>query len=230
MDFFGHITDSETTLHHLYILEGEGSVLAEQVKQSLFTRDPELKQSGNLLHQTYETVKVDDADVIRTHQTQFAPNGKDQFIIIEALAYTLEAQQKLLKAFEEPKAQTHFFLLVPQLDILLPTVRSRAYVARLDSVITEKVIQEAKIFFTMSLQERLDFIQTFVDGHEDDETSGGLRSAAMQFLAGLAEVIRKVPEPQKYQQTLTDIFMVTQYLGSPGASVKMILEYIALTL
>nr|WP_122012003.1 DNA polymerase III subunit delta' [Maliibacterium massiliense] len=47
------------------------------------------------------------------------------FIIEQADAMTTQAQNALLKTLEEPPADTAFFLLSDNMDLLLPTIRSR---------------------------------------------------------------------------------------------------------
>ena len=41
--------------------------------------------------------------------------------------FSLDAEHALLKIFEEPKKNTHFFLIVPDKNALLPTLVSRFY-------------------------------------------------------------------------------------------------------
>ena len=56
-----------------------------------------------------------------------------KIFVIQTNIITEEAQNALLKIFEEPTPDTHFFILMPQ-DILLPTFRSRMQVVDVSKV------------------------------------------------------------------------------------------------
>lgn len=62
------------------------------------------------------------------------------FIIRTAHLMTTEAQNALLKIFEEPPKGVHFFLLTENASALLPTVRSRAPVLRMSVFDDEELI------------------------------------------------------------------------------------------
>jgi DNA polymerase III, delta subunit len=61
--------------------------------------------------------------------------AKHQLVIIEqADALNVNAANALLKVLEEPSLSTHFFLLVDNHQLLIPTIRSRAWILNARSV------------------------------------------------------------------------------------------------
>lgn len=158
---------------------------------------------------------------------------------------TSEAQQAMLKLFEEPQEGTQFIVLVPH-GTLLPTLKSRMleYPEQLDTTAQQlaqkKVLgsptssrkgssgpdyfsgQAAASFLKLSGKERSDFIAKLL---KDDE---GTRERVRDFVNALeVELHKKVGEP-KTRQALEDIHMVRDYLRDRSPSLKMLLEHLAL--
>lgn len=142
------------------------------------------------------------------------------FLSISSL--TSEAQQAMLKLFEEPQPGTRFVVLVPH-GTLLPTLRSRMleYPELLE---TDADTAGAKKFLKLSGKERSDFITKLL---KDDE---GTKERVRDFLNALeAELHKKVGEPE-VRQALEDIAMVRDYLRDRSPSLKMLLEHLALAI
>jgi DNA polymerase III delta prime subunit len=215
-------------LHHFYLVEGAAHATTAELA-ALLTSTP----SDNSLHIErffYSTLGVEEAELLRTQHVERAPDGHDQCFLIFALSVTHEAQQSLLKMFEEPRAGTHFFLLMPETTAILPTVRSRAQYVRLDGEV-RPYVDEVQKFITLSKEKRLAYVSELIKSHEDDETSGKLRLAASQFISALIEETRKDSKNLVAEGAfLRDAVTMRGYLDSRGASVKMILEHLALTL
>lgn len=72
------------------------------------------------------TITVEQIRGLRTHAQTSPMQGKKKiYLIEEADSMTVAAQNALLKVLEEPRGDTHFFLLTDQFTHLLPTIRSR---------------------------------------------------------------------------------------------------------
>lgn len=139
------------SLAHAYILEGvEGSgkhTLAYAVATALAGdtpagarilkgQSPDVKVFGISGEKKQLTV-----DVVRAlrEDAMITPNDLPfKFYIIEnAEMMNVQAQNAALKLLEEPPASTYFFLLAQSAPMLLPTVRSRAPVIRMERFSTE---------------------------------------------------------------------------------------------
>jgi DNA polymerase III delta prime subunit len=220
MDFITHIGVPENRLHHFYIIEGSEGANFDLINTAL-------KLRGDVHPFAYSTLGVEDAADIRKHQSE--RSERPRFILLQTVSITHEAQQTLLKAFEEPKGNTHFFLMMPDATSILPTVRSRAQFIQFKpvSIFTD----EAKEFTTLSKEKRIAFIAKFMKSHESDDSSGELRLAASQFIGALIEeTMLDTKNLVSKKMFLEDALRMRGYLDSRGASVKMILEHLALTL
>ncbi len=230
MDIRSEIVHNQKNLHHFYLIEGQGSVVAPQIRETLIEVGLLEPNSSDFLSQAYETLLVEHTELVRSYASQKSSTGLYQFMVIEALAVTHEAQQALLKVFEEPSEGMHFFLILPKISEILPTVQSRARVF-IHEKDTAQIVKEAKQFIKMSPKDRLTYIADLVKKHDDDDTSGSLRYHAIQFLGGLQSALHENPENLiQYKKVLEDILLMSKYLSSRGASVKMILEHVALVL
>ncbi len=219
--------NDSTRLHHFYIIEGVNEASTLQLQDLLIARGSGFSRAQVF---TYSTLGVEEAQFLRQQQDQFALDGGEQFFILSAASVTHEAQQMLLKMFEEPKSNTHFFLLMPEATAILPTVKSRAQTISITPD-TLKYAAEAKDFITASKDKRIAFVAEFVKSHEDDDSSGELRLHASQFVTALIELLRKDPKNLiSRKDFFKDALEMREYLDSRGASVKMILEHLSLIL
>ena len=153
-------------------------------------------------------------------------NFKEAVFLIGAASITSEAQQALLKLFEEPQAGTTFVLLVPH-GALLPTLKSRMLLYSKLSTVTEDSPRqvEARKFLKINGKERSDFITKIL---KDEE---GLKERVRDFINALeTELARTTLAKQAIRDGLADIAMVRDYLGDRSPSLKMLLEHLALSL
>ncbi len=217
-----------TNPHHFYLVEGADAFSAQELIGILAEQG--VSTVGDVRVFNYGTLGVEEAADIRNAQNTFSESGKSQYFIVSVIAITHEAQQALLKVFEEPRADSHFFLLIPEATSILPTVKSRAQYVKISSG-ELKYLEEAQVFIRQAKNLRLDFVADFVKSHEDDESSGELRLHASQFILALINVLHKDPKNLILKKDfLADALTMRGYLDNRGASVKMILEHLAISL
>src|SRR3989304_2582261 len=123
------LTLDQENLHHAYLIEG-GLDKAEEIFANLSSFGIKTKGNPDLFYQTYETFGIDDARELKVIQSEKSFTGRRFFIlVIDNL--TLEAMQALLKVFEEPTPGNHFFIILPAVDTVLPTLQSRFFLLKL---------------------------------------------------------------------------------------------------
>jgi hypothetical protein len=131
--------------------------------------------------------------------------------------------------FEEPTADTHFFFLIPRVDTLPETLKSRAHLIYEDHTQNVLGIDKAEAFLSQDPRGRIESIGAIIAKHKSAETSAPLRDEARMLLDACEYVIRKqekeINENLHFQ--LGELLKAKKYLSTPGASVKMILEHIA---
>ncbi len=129
-----------------------------------------------------------------------------------------EAQNALLKLFEEPEVFVSFYLVIPRIDILLPTLRSRCSVYAVEYNKNDSDISdETRTFQRMSYSERLAYIQKKLDSSDQVDF--------LHILRGLGVVASKT----KNTSLLRELLYVEREFSNPGASKKMLLEHLALS-
>lgn len=206
-------------MHHAYYIEGSLSEFgAHKAALQPFWAE------------TYERFGVDEARaLINLAALKNVANG---VFFIGASSITSEAQQALLKLFEEPQAGTTFVLLVPH-GALLPTLTSRMLPYPDISVQTLSLITEDSALYTGEVQkflkmggkERSDFITKLL---KEDE---GVKDRVRDFINQLEVVlVRSGISKKEVREALEDIAMVREYVGDRAPSLKMLLEHLALAI
>ncbi len=226
------------TLHHAYCLHGAHDL------GSFFTFLEEslgVATRGNpdFWHGQFESLGIDEARQIKEMQQRSAANvGAKKVFVISTDTITHEAQNALLKVFEEPTADTHFFLLMPSAEMLLPTLRSRVVMVPAgpagsarqvgdDSAILAtsgtSVARLAEQFLAASKGKRMALLKPLME--EKD------KRAAIAFVDHVLKIRSKSAQDTKvHRKDLEELLAMRSYLNDRSASVKMILECLTLSL
>ncbi|TAL49114.1 hypothetical protein EPN83_02420 [Patescibacteria group bacterium] len=168
----------------------------------------------------HETFGIDDGRILKEIQYLKPAAGERKFFVISFDFITSEAQNALLKVFEEPVGKTHFFLIIPTEEILLPTLRSRLSVIDMREA---REFEDLGKFLTSSPAERLSYIQRIIE--EKDKTR------AIAFLGSLERYLHKDANTKllvEYAGVFEEIIRARSYLRDRSPSVKMLLDHIAL--
>jgi len=205
-------------LHHAYLISGLGeSVLPEIIS---FWEAKAVKTKGNpdFNYITLKTFKIEDSRNLKELAAQKGLKSK-KICIVSADNILPEAQNALLKLFEEPTPETHFYFVLPHIGALLPTFISRFYVIRTKTIPETKAAEK---FISMSLFNRINFLKDLLN----DEENG--RRQALEFLNELETHLysKTISNPKAMEQ----IFKARDYIRQPGSSVKNLLESVALVL
>mgnify|MGYP001142530002 CR=1 FL=1 len=215
-------------LHHAYLIEGvEASVLGELhvfIEQTL--RIP-VVGNPDVWHGNFEKFGIYESKKIREMQANKAMSGKYRIFVVSATFMTQEAQNALLKVFEEPTPGTHFFIITPRADALLPTLRSRLFVVSRDMRVVESGNTEeeflAEKFLQASITERLSLVKPIIE--EKD------KSAFMHLINMLEEHIAHMSTGEKraFVSVLDDLVFMRGHLYGNAPSIKMMAEHLSIT-
>lgn len=221
------------TLHHAYAFEGNKAVIMPDLLK-FFTKDfgIELKNNPDFSYQEFETFTIDDGRALQELHRRRAIAGKKIFVISTRFV-TSEAQNSLLKIFEEPGEGAHFFLIMPNTQVLIPTLRSRLVIVNHDvldrdslrdvgTVGNSEAITLAKRFILAGAAERLVVVKNIVE--EKD------KGKAIDFVTALEEMLapRLKSSPKENAGVLAEILTVKKYLHDRAPSVKLLLEHLCL--
>ena len=206
-------------LAHAYLIEGESArtlpELIDFLEKELFVST---KGNPDVSFQDFETLTIDEVRALKGRAGKRAVSGLKIFILQFGSAVA-EAQNALLKLLEEPPANTHFFLLMPSGSSLLPTLRSRLQTVS-EAPRGERVAAWGEEFLEMNAAKRIAFVKDII-GQKD-------AAAAKTFLNELERVLYE-RNTTDHTALLKEIQQLRRYLDGRSASIKMILEHIALT-
>ena len=213
-------------LHHAYGLSGPREEVLADVLQFAETA-LKLPYRGNpdVFVWQCDTLTVDDSRRVKEVQSRKAFVDR-KVIIIAFHSATNEAQNALLKAVEEPTERTHIFLIVPRLDLLLPTVRSRLFTAEYTAHASSEAAKQAQVFLGANVGERLAIVKKIADDIADEKIG---KNFALEFLNHLEQELW-AKKKTKETGIFDEIALCRKYLSDRSASVRMLLEHIAVAL
>ena len=229
MNILEHL--DKNNLHHAYLIEGERDKIVPKIFE--FFESLNIKTFGNpdFCHISIDNFKIEEAFSLRAMSFEKSFSASKKIFVICVNSFSLEAENVLLKMFEEPIKNTHFFLIVPDVNALLKTLISRFYLIKSQAELTSELI-EAKKFLALDSRSRIDFIKEFLaETEESDDESNKImaldstRSKALKFLNALESIMSKGAFDIRFFEHL---FKVREFLRMPGSSIKNLLESVAL--
>lgn len=216
--------------HHAFVIEAE----AEEgvgIASAWAEKELEMKIENNpdVVVLRYGLLTVDDARRVTELAAGGAFVGEHKIVIIAASRAYHEAQNALLKVFEEPPTGTYLFLIMPSLGGLLPTLRSRVQVLDVGRGIAKAAIPEiAGEFLKASKEKRSALIKKLTSG-KDDEDRREHRDLAIAIVNGIeATAYKSLKHGGSTATLLSDIAVLRSHLYDRSAPVKMILEHLSL--
>ena len=217
-------------LHHAYLLEGAREEVVPEILK--FIQALGVKTSGNpdFCHISVDSFKIEDARNLKSVEYEKGFSTGRKIFLISANTFLLEAQNTLLKIFEEPIENTHFFIVTPDAGVLLKTFVSRFYLIKTDRNAGEE-LKQAKAFLALPLRKRIDFVKELLAENEEEEetTLDSGRSKALKFLNALEIVLHSKFLKNQQGEYFNQIFKVREFLNQPGSSAKTLMESVALS-
>jgi hypothetical protein len=224
-------------LHHSYILFSSEENTSDTLIIFLQEAGHIVANSSDLLSQVYDSFTIADSAFIKEWASNKGVTDGKRICIISAKFINREAEHALLKLLEEPGENMHFFIILPPATRLLDTIVSRVHVIHLVASAlgaTESYGEPKDKFLKSKPEDRITYIAELIKKHEKDETSGGLRHEALNLINYIEKIAHeKLKVDYKTGNTeirfgFQELQNAREYLSTPGASVKMILEHIAL--
>lgn len=220
---------SKENLHHAYCIEGDKAEAIREVKKFLET-ELNLSVLGNpdVLFLEYDTFTINDGRVISEMAIK-KPFGERKIFTTAFNFITREAQNSLLKLFEEPTAATTFFLIVPSAVIFLPTLKSRLMIiGSPEAREAEKRTgnREAE-FLKAPLKTRLEISKKLADSVSDEEKS---KAEVLEFLEEIEQVLHQRKSSKGASAALEEVMKAKRLIFGRSPATKMILEHIALVM
>ncbi len=219
-------------LHHGYLIVGDREGSKNTLMQFLADElDVTMVGNPDFSFSEYNTVGIDEARALaevqgrmgfggegNSHKAPGTSYGKKVFVISTNII-TDEAQNALLKVFEEPTAGTHFFILVSQ-NTFLPT-----FLSRLVLIQAQDVKQETSEVLRIPIAERLAMV-TKLAGEISDEKK--VKQDAIDLVNQIERELLEDGGVEKHAEALRECAFARTALFSRGAMIKMVLENLIL--
>jgi len=221
MDELSEVYRKTKTLHHAYAIEGVIEVLPKLIDFFEETLHVAIHANPDVYVVDLDTFTIDDGRMAQRFASTKPLVGERKFLILGFHFITQEAQNALLKVLEDPTPSTHFFIIVPTIESLLPTVRSRVHLlkgigTRADTSFVDKFLPKAP-------PERLRLLAGIIEGKDKQQ--------AIEFLNQLEKVLHEKNLIAQVGRGGVNIFeevrQAREYLHDRSASTKMILEHIS---
>lgn len=221
-------------LHHAYLLVGNKERAVLNVFDFL---EKELnfptKANPDFYFKKAVTLGVEDSFELKNFQSKKALVGNKKILIVQTDFITSEAQNSLLKVFEETAENTHIFLISPSAENFLDTLKSRFQIVFLDDSscsLDENQQVFLQEFLFANFPERSQLLKRFWE-HKKDEKAD--KSGAISFLRNLesflyGEFKKENKKDIPFEEIFVEINKGISFLNDRSPSIKMILEYIAL--
>jgi DNA polymerase-3 subunit delta' len=212
------------SLHHAYFIEGERTAVLVDVEAFLNSAFGIVRQGHPDVHYAeYESFGIDDGRGLQEMQGFKPLAGDRKFFIVAVDSMTSEAQNSLLKVFEEPTAGTHFFIISSSRRILLPTLRSRVIIISHASSQEASMGDDAGSFIALPIKDRLAFVADMVEEKDKARAEGFLLALVSELRGQGLDTIA----PARVS-AVREILSLIPYLKDRAPSVKLVLERVAL--
>lgn len=223
--------------HHAYVYGGDR---ARGIKSTRLYAADTLGLTGeqhpDLVVLEFGLFSVDDAREVARFAANQPVAGEHKLIAIAATRVFHEAQNALLKLFEEPAPGTTLVLIVPSIGMLLPTLLSRVLPLPVEA--EEESPDIAEQFLALPASDREKFLSKLVDRSKSDkdEEKQAARGDAIALAEGLMRAAYHKREKTRGDMRaeidafLEDITTFMPLFHERSAPLKLMFEHLALTL
>lgn len=203
------------SLHHANLLVGTPDKTESFLRSLCDNLGVTLANNPDFFAFDVDTFGIDDARRLALLSTRKAVIHR-KFFLVSAARLTLEAQNALLKTFEDPFPDTFFFLAVREEALVTPTLRSRMRMIRMSKDLTPG-FSDADKFLSLSLKDRLLFAKEFA--LEEKSLSA--------FLDSLLSLIKK---QKRAHESIESVYNVRRFASDSTTLPRLIIEHLSLVL
>lgn len=214
--------------HHAFLITGDTESGTESAR--LLARESlgiSVLPHPDVMEYTFALLSVDDARELGRLAANAPVAGDKKVFIISAGRIFHEAQNALLKLFEEPPAGTHLYLVLPHAGGLLPTLRSRLVLHTATALRPDA----ARLFVDADQKERERIVTKIVERakSDKDDDKQEARADAQALLSGLVRIVHEAPRTRETLAFLEDATRFAPILATRSAPLKQIFEHILFT-
>jgi DNA polymerase III delta prime subunit len=214
--------------HHAILVEGNPLTTIDFIKNELTELGIVIANNPDIIFLSFEKFGIADSRLI-IEMANGAPVGESKKRIIFGFnSITIEAQNALLKIFEDPSPQLGFIIVTYSANGMLPTFRSRIQIVgtqNLEKSETEGVEE----FINMSIGEKVEEIEKMVKGYKETNDKQSIKNFLLSLHYVFENKLKNNNNP-KNVSVLKATAKALDYLDDKSSSVKMLLESVALSI
>ena len=218
-------------LHHAYAIFGEKKVKEEVeaflVKELKFP----ITKNADFWQGEYNVFKIGDSRVLNEAHVNKPVKYDKKVFVVYANFITKDAQNSLLKIFEEPTPDTVFFLVLPEATGLISTLKSRLIFGKGGG---DDTASQAEAFLSAKVGKRMEIVAKIVKDIKDEKMN---KAGAIKFIKNIEKVVKdnlKVKNAHNARSgsllAIEDLEKAISYASDESPSIKVILEHLALVL
>lgn len=200
--------------HHAYLIAGRGEEAIAHARELLGLAPREHMGNPDIHVLTYELFGIDEARTLQSWALQSPFSRTERLFIVHAERILYEAQNALLKLFEEPPLHSRFALIVPRKDLLLPTLRSR--------------FEEGGRRASPTADVWLEFVQQ-TRAAQMAEIGERTKAKDIPWADALLASCEAYALESQDTELMRAVLLARRYSAQRGASLKMLLEHVALS-
>jgi DNA polymerase III delta prime subunit len=208
--------------HHAILIEGDRDEALAAFKEHLKSEGKEIGRNPDITILDIPNFGIDESRDLIEFALRSPIQEEKRTIILLSGDMTREAQNALLKLLEDPNPHVGFLISVPNAHALLPTLRSRLHIISSKRKVESN--KEAEKFIKMAISERLLFVETLVKEQKEEGSKVKIRS----LLQGIIRELEK--DSDKKGAALKAACDALLYIDDKGASMKLLLESVALAI
>lgn len=214
------------SLHHAYFIEGDRALILADV-ETFLKKSYGIERQGHpdVHYAVHESFGIDEGRALQEMQSMRPVVGDKKIFILALDSITSEAQNSLLKVFEEPTPGAHFFVISSSSRILLPTLRSRMVIVTHGSAVHQSKATSSDVikFIQSSYKERLEYVSRIIEEKDKSKAEIFLQELITELAQkGMSKASRKGSGEIK------EMLVLATYLKDRAPSLKLILERVAL--
>jgi len=218
--------------HHAYLVTGDiEQGIEAALRFSKETLGLEVVGNPDVTVLRYGLFSVEEARVFQNAVMRTPVRGDKKVIIVGATRFFFQAQNALLKTFEEPPIGTCLILVLPSEGVVLPTMRSR--LVMLPDKEKQEVASITSDYLSAGKEEREKLVSKLLDRTKSDneEQKAKARADAVALVEGLTRTAyaqaRKEPSPE-LTAFLLDLDRFMPMMHDTSTPLKLIFEHLLL--
>ena len=212
--------------HHAILIEGNPSTFLELVKNELIESGVLLASNPDVIFLSFEKFGIGESRQIIDMANGAPVRENKKRIIFSFESITNEAQNALLKIFEDPSPHVEFIIGTYTSDGLLPTLRSRLQIVRSNSLVSDD-FTEVDNFLEKSVTAKMETVEAMLKEYKDVGNKFKIKSFLLTLHSKLEAMVME-DNTIKNKNALQVVETALEYIDDKSASVKILLESVVL--